>query len=116
MLNKREGLFADASCGSLDSAELVVAAAHVLLLFFASDSLEEIPGAFQYSEGAYHLLYSADASRKCEVVPCVDDVLENSLNAKGILAGQMSEVLQRCGDRVSTRKTKQFICVQLSDI
>lgn len=43
MLNQTEGLFANASCGSLEGVELVVTVMHKVLLYFASGKLHECP-------------------------------------------------------------------------
>lgn len=43
MLDERKSLFADVGFGSLEGVELVVAAAHKLLLSFASENLKESP-------------------------------------------------------------------------
>lgn len=50
VLDRKEGVFADTDCGSLESVELVAATAHRFLLFFASDSPEESREAFSTME------------------------------------------------------------------
>lgn len=45
----REGIFADVGCSNLESVELVVAAAHKLILPLTADIPKEIPAAFRYT-------------------------------------------------------------------
>lgn len=91
MLDEREGLFANAGFGNLESVGLAFAAAHKLFFFFASDSLEKSPGAFQYNEKTYQLYQCADADRKCKLFPCVDDVLNSPPNAMGVLVVSLAK-------------------------
>lgn len=110
MLDKREGLFSDEGYVSFEIVKLVVAAAQKLLLFFFSDNFDESPKALYHIEGAYQLLYRADVDQKCQLVPFVDDVLNNPPSSMGVPVGQLTKVLQRCGDRAFSRKTKPFLC------
>lgn len=61
MLVKGEELFANAGYGRLESVKLVVAAAHKMVLFPASDSFEETSRVLHYSERVHELLHCADA-------------------------------------------------------
>lgn len=91
---------------------MVVAAAHKSLLVLASDSLKVISKTFSYTEEAYALFYGADSNQNLQLTPCVDDALSNVPSAIGVPVGQPSDVLQSCGDGVSARKTKPFICAR----
>lgn len=51
MLDKREGNFAKAACGSPYSVKLAVTVAKMLLLFLASESLEKRPREFSTVKG-----------------------------------------------------------------
>lgn len=80
-----------------------------LALFIASDNLKESLEAVQYNEGEYRLLHRAGSNRKCNLVTCVDDVLNIPPKSMGVPIGQLIAVLQRYGDRVLSRKTKLFL-------
>lgn len=49
-----------------------------------------------------------------KIFPCVDDALNILPVAMGIPVEQLSRVLQRCGDRVSSPKTVVFLRPALS--
>lgn len=80
MLDEREALFADSSCGRLESVELFLPAAHKLLLSVVFDSLRKSSETFQYNEGPYQLFHRADADQNCKLVPCADNAFSNALN------------------------------------
>lgn len=77
--------------------------------FSASDTFKKSPEAFYFNVGPYQLLCCADGDQQCHILSLVDDPLSFSSNAMGVLVGQPSKMLQRCGDEVFSRKLRSFL-------